>query len=116
MKIADFHAAQAKAMSESTLEGHVAKTCADLKAHGLLRYHTHRSQHSPAGFPDDVICSRHGMLWRELKREDGKVSPEQVLWLDRLTLLGYDVGIWRPSDWLSGRITREIAALLRPAA
>jgi len=44
-------------------------------------------------------------LLRELKREKGKTSPGQVIWLEALGDFG---GIWRPSDWLTGRIQHEL--------
>lgn len=97
----------AKAMREKALEQHVADACKTLR---LLRYHTHRAQHSPAGFPDDVIVG-NAILYRELKREGEKPSPAQQEWLDRLAALGQDVGVWRPTDWFSGRIMAELQAV-----
>jgi hypothetical protein len=72
-----------------------------------------------AGFPDWVIAGPNGLLFRELKRQDGSLTAQQKAWLARLELLGMDVGVWRPSDLLSGRIAREliaISALRRKAA
>lgn len=102
------HAAAIKAMPEAELEQNVADTCRHLR---LRRYHTHRAQHSPSGFPDDVILGPRRMMWRELKRESGKPTAEQVEWMDHLRRLGHDVDIWRPSDWFSGRIVRELQEL-----
>lgn len=98
----------AKAMMEATLEQNVADACRALR---LRRYHTHRSQHSVAGFPDDVILGPTRMIFRELKRESFDPSPAQREWLDHLAAIGQDVGVWRPSDWLSGRIMAELQAL-----
>lgn len=97
----------AAAMSEKELETHVADACRTL---GLLRYHTWRSIHSPAGFPDDVIVGDR-VLYRELKREREHPTAAQQEWLDRLAATGADVAVWRPSDWLAGRITAELVAL-----
>ena len=46
------------------------------------------------GFPDLILARRGKVLFRELKAESGKASPEQLAWL-------YEVGgkIWRPSMW-----------------
>lgn len=98
----------AKAMPESLLEENIRKACAHLR---LMYYHTHRSQHSPAGFPDDVIMGSRGVIYRENKREGNDPTPEQQRWLDGLAAHGYDVGVWRPTDWLSGRIMAELTAL-----
>ena len=98
----------AKAMPEAVLEQHVADACRTL---ALMRYHTHRSQHSPAGFPDDVIMGSRGIIYRENKREGRDPTPEQQKWLDGLAAHGHDVGVWRPTDWFSGRILTELTAL-----
>lgn len=95
-------------MSEAELEAEIAKACKQL---GLRYYHTHRSQHSPSGFPDDVIVGPHGMVYRENKRQTGKVSTAQQEWLDDLAAQGCDVGVWRPLDWLDGTITATLVRL-----
>jgi len=52
------------------------------------------------GFPDLVLAHpQRGVLFRELKSEKGKVSPEQQVWIDTLTAGGADAGFWRPRDW-----------------
>lgn len=100
--------ALAKAMLEAELEAHIADACRSLR---LMYYHTHRSQHSPAGFLDDVIMGSGGLIYRENKREGKNLTPAQQRWYDGLAAHGYDVGVWRPSDWFSGRIMKELAAL-----
>ena len=88
--------------------------------HGWRYYHTHRSQHSPAGFPDVCAVRDDRLLFAELKREAAryKLSVDQQAWLDDLeTFASYlgDTGssyrhvgvyLWRPSDLLSGAIDR----------
>lgn len=108
MTLTAAQAAIAKAMKERDLEQSVANMCRDLR---LLRYHTHRSQHSPAGFPDDVIVGPGGMLYRELKREGENPSPAQEKWLLALADHGCDVGVWRPTDLVSGVIAEQLAAI-----
>lgn len=98
----------ANAMTEASLEALVADACKKL---GLLRYHTHDSRRSPSGFPDDVILGRGGAIFRELKRQSGRVSKAQREWLDMLAETGMDVDVWRPVDWFSGRILSELRAL-----
>ncbi|WP_309080292.1 VRR-NUC domain-containing protein [Zhihengliuella sp.] len=75
-----------------------------------LRYHTHDSRRSAAGFPDLVLVDpvRGRVLFRELKREKGKLTPDQVQWVTGLRAAGVDAGTWRPSDWVSGRIAEEL--------
>jgi len=66
-----------------------------------------------AGFVDLVIAGTAGVLWRELKSEDGRPSKAQAAWIALLNRSGADVAIWRPSDLTSGRIQREIEAVAR---
>jgi VRR-NUC domain len=51
-----------------------------------------------AGFPDLVLV-KGKVLWVELKADDGRLSPEQVAWLERLRAAGQEAFIWRPADW-----------------
>ena len=75
-----------------------------------LIYHTHDSRRSQPGFPDLVLISeqRGRALFRELKTETGRVSPAQFSWVSGMLMAKLDVGVWRPSDLKSGRITREL--------
>lgn len=97
-----------RAMLEKTLQELVRRRCL---ANGWRYYHTHRSKHSPAGFPD--VCAVRGerLLFAELKRETEKPTPEQQAWLDDLTAAGVEVHLWRPSDLRTGVID---AVLRRP--
>lgn len=97
----------AKAMREAELEENIRQMC---KALGLRRYHTNRSDRSPTGFPDDVIVGT-GVIFRELKRYSKDPTHEQREWLDALTEAGQDADVWRPQDWMSGRIEDELRAL-----
>lgn len=51
------------------------------------------------GFTDLVIVGSRGVLFRELKSESGRVSPEQDVWIGRLARAGSNVAVWRPADW-----------------
>jgi hypothetical protein len=46
-----------------------------------------------------VIVGHGRVLYRELKREGGRVSPVQRVWIDWLERHGADVAVWKPSDW-----------------
>lgn len=104
----DYRTAVAKAMPEAELEENIRQLCKHLR---LLRYHTHLSKHSPAGFPDDVYVGPGGVAYAELKREGEDPTPAQQEWIDALRQHGHTVYVWRPSDWLSGDITRALTAL-----
>lgn len=81
------------------------------KLHGYrLIYHTHNSRRSAPGFPDLVLVSEHRCraLFRELKTDTGRMSPEQFDWITSMSLAKLDAGVWRPSDLQSGRIVKEL--------
>lgn len=48
------------------------------------------------GFPDLVLAKEETVLFRELKTNTGRLSPEQREWLAHLGNLG---GVWRPRDY-----------------
>lgn len=101
--------AQIKNMTEDQLQDSVL-ALADRT--GWLAYHTHDSRRSRPGFPDLVLVDlrpgRARVLYRELKSQKGKPTPEQRRWLAALAAAGADVGIWRPSDWLDCVILNQL--------
>jgi hypothetical protein len=105
--------AMARAMPEDrgpdSLDAHVRKLLKDL---GLRGYHTHDSRRSDAGYPDWTITGKR-TIFRELKRQNGVVSPAQLAWMDDLEAAGDDVAVWRPLDLLTGRIQAELIAISR---
>lgn len=111
MQASDFRQRQMNKMSEKSFGLQVEALAKTL---GLRYYHTHRSQHSVAGFPDYVIISPkgNGVLYRELKIEGKNPTPEQELWLAMLAANGYDVGVWRPGDLLTDRIVNEMKGIV----
>ena len=69
---------------------------------GWRTYHTWRSDHSPAGYPDLTMVRGRRIVYAELKSERGRVSQEQAAWLDALLATGQcEVKLWRPSMWES---------------
>lgn len=66
---------------------------------GWKYYHTWRSIHSPAGFPDCVMVRGTRLIFAELKSKKGKVSPKQQEWLDALRQVPCaEVFLWRAGD------------------
>lgn len=64
-----------------------------------------------AGFPDLVLVLPGArLLFVELKSEKGKLSAEQEAWMADLRSVSWDTEeyVWRPADWLSGAIEREL--------
>jgi ribosomal protein S8 len=107
----------ASSMSESALQTQVIRALTD---HGWIQdliYHTHFSKRSNHGWPDlaairrpqdrppaYVTYKRPRILYVELKTETGKLSTEQAMYLDALSLLRdsgdrrTEVYLLRPSD------------------
>lgn len=75
---------------------------------GWRVYHTYDSRRSAGGFPDLVLVKPgYRVIFAELKAENGRISPQQKIWLEELAQCdGTDVRIWRPSD------EREVLATL----
>lgn len=118
MKAKDFQAQMILAWTEAQLQNHVQQL---LDAGGWTWHHETDSRKSKAGFPDLVMVHpQHGVLWRELKTEKGRLRPDQTRWLDSLHSAGEDADVWRPRDVVSGRIREELltkifgAPALRP--
>ncbi len=83
-------------ISEKDFEGQIRDLA---KMFQWKYYHTWRSIHSPAGFPDCVMVRGNRLIFAELKSEKGKLSPEQERWLEDLGATGRcEVYLWRPSD------------------
>jgi hypothetical protein len=60
-----------------------------------LVYHTHDSRRSAHGFPDLVLV-RERAVFVELKREKGRLKPEQAVWLRGLLDAGCEAYLVRP--------------------
>lgn len=65
------------------------------------------SQHSPAGYPDLSMVRGERFVLAELKTMKGKVSPEQLAWIEDLNRTPVEIYLWRPCDW--GEVERVLA-------
>jgi hypothetical protein len=79
---------------------------------GIRYFHAYNSRHSVPGFPDLVLVGSHGIAYRELKTDWGKLSPDQTTWKYALLATGQDWEIWRPRDLASGLIRAQLATLM----
>lgn len=77
---------------------------------GLAVFHSGDSRRDLcAGFPDLVIAG-NGVIFAELKRDDGRLRPEQTEWLRILHAAGVEAHVWKPADWPEvERRLRELA-------
>lgn len=79
-------------------------------------YHTAIAIGSDAGYPDITAGQIGGIIWRELKGSDGRLTVVQLDRINAIRASGGDANIWWPEDWYLGHITRELEALTRPRA
>lgn len=79
------------------------------KLYGWLVYHAHDSRRSEPGVPDLLLCKPPRVIFAELKRRGGRVSPAQRFWLEQLgQCTGVCVFLWCDTGDL-----RPIAGVLR---
>jgi len=76
-----------------------------LPPYNYVLYHTHRAQHSPAGFPDNVLIRlepKPRLIFAELKTDDLSISQpsiDQWMWLYMLQHIPFvECYLWRPDD------------------
>jgi hypothetical protein len=69
-------------------------------AHGWeLRYHTYDSRRSSRGFPDLVLVRPPRILFVEVKKERGKLTRDQEVWMKALEMCPMvESYVWKPSD------------------
>lgn len=99
----------AESMTEDQLQEHVSRL---LRKYGLTAQHIHDSRRSwLPGWPDLVILGNGKVLYRELKKEDGRVSREQAVVGRVIQRAGGDYAVWRPSDLLCGIVEKQLQEL-----
>lgn len=74
---------------------------------GWIVYHTHDSRRSEPGFPDLVLV-RDRVVYAELKRTGGHLSPAQQRWIQTLRSAGAEVHVWKPCDWTGGTVEQTL--------
>lgn len=109
LSAAEYNALQADAMSEARLQSVII---AAAQRAGWLIYHTHDSRRSEPGYPDLHLVHerRHLSMMRELKTQKGRLSEPQKRWIAALNGAGVDAAVWRPMDWFTGRITKQLTS------
>lgn len=111
----------ARSMTEAQLQRHVLAAAA---AFGLWTAHFRPArtadgswrtpvQGNGKGFPDLVIAGPGGVLFAELKSQTGQLTGEQEQWRDRLEEAGAQWRLWRPLDWMEGRVQDGLRALTK---
>lgn len=86
-------------MSEDAFQRRITDLCDWLH---LRWHHETDSRRSKRGFPDLVIVG-YRVIFVELKSDTGRVSFDQLGWLDDLREANAEVYLWRPQDWEGAR-------------
>lgn len=94
----------------------IADIAAILSEHASLLWHhcpDGRGCHGSAGLPDFLIIGPKGSMWREVKPHAGEhPAGPQIAWKYGLLQFGENWSVWTIADVNSGRVRREIEALL----
>ena len=93
-------------ITEKAWQGQIEQLC---KLLGYDYYHTWRSIHSPAGFPDLVLVNptKRRLVIAELKTGKTKLTLLQEKWIKYFQDCGVEAYVWRPEQ------LEEITYLLR---
>lgn len=75
---------------------------------GSIYYQT-PIQGDGVGFPDYVAVKGNRLLFAEIKGDNGRLSPDQKIWLETLGGTSAEVYVWKPKDF------DELMGILRPA-
>jgi hypothetical protein len=97
----------AKAMTEDQLQDAVTGM---LDAYKIRWWHDNDSRRNQAALPDLVIIGRR-VEWWELKKQGGRVTPEQNDWLSDLVRAGAKARVVRPMDLLTGDVQVWVRSL-----
>ena len=96
-------------MQEDELLAEIEKRCG---LRGLLWHHSRDSRREQSGWPDLVIVGPGGILFRELKSEDGRLSLAQRDVGRTILAARGNWAIWRPSDLYDGTVSRWLTKLV----
>ena len=103
-------------MTEAELDQAVRDLAKWLRLHCFSIRNSLAGRVSEPGFPDMVIVGAGGVLWRELKRQNGRLRPGQIEYGSALQAAGQDWKVWRPSDLIGGVIEAELRQLATPTS
>lgn len=95
-------------MRHAELLAAVVRMCA---VRGLWVMQAPASQLLAQGWPDVVIVSPFGVLFRALTSEEGDLTKTQIRLLRCLDRDGLNVTVWRPVDLHDGTIGRQLDGL-----
>lgn len=78
-----------------------------MKIGGTLTYRTPVAADGK-GYPDLNLLKAGRVIYIEVKSEKGKQSPEQLRWEEMIRASGAEFYLFRPSDWLSDKVTQVL--------
>lgn len=96
--------------SEDRLKEEVLVMCCRLVL--IVNYHKADRLSPVRGWPDLEILGPRGIIYRELKTMAGQLTVDQRRIGSKLNLAGGNWSTWRPADWATGVIQRQLLALV----
>lgn len=84
-------------LTEAEFQRDIEELCTRM---GLMYYHVRRSdlgRVTHKGFPDLVIVGT-AVIYAELKKQNGRQTPDQKKWQEALLAAGQHAYLWRPAD------------------
>lgn len=89
-----------RALQQATTEADLLHTVTRLAdAFGWIWHHSNDSRLATAGLPDLVMVKAPRVIFAELKKQDGRMRAEQLVWIEELKqCAGVEMYVWRPSD------------------
>ena len=94
-----------RALNMATSERELQRTIADLADLGRWRwFHDADARLNRAGLPDIIAVRAPRLVFMELKREEGRLRPEQEEWLAELgRCTSVEAFLWRPDQFDEAR-------------
>lgn len=104
---------RAWAMPENSGPGSLEACVLEVITELGLKYQIHRDSRRDdvRGWPDLFVIGPAGCLWRELKAERGRLTPEQRGIGAMLLRLGLSWQVWRPTELINGTVRRQLEAI-----
>jgi hypothetical protein len=97
-------------MTEDELGAEVATLANDL---GIWWHHCRDSRYCQgvAGLPDLLLIGDRGLMFAELKGDNGRSSRQQLRYAARLMQAGAKYQLWTPEQWRAGWVRRRLQAI-----
>ena len=93
-------------MTEGQLQSAIIKYAELMgwRIYHVTNVHKRLRSHTSEGFPDLHMVRGKRIVYAELKNATEERSDQQVLWAFAIHKTPAEYYLWRPADWMSGRV------------